>query len=65
MTGFPDIANVTPSDPLETALQLLATRDVNQLVVMDNGAPLGLLTRRDVLRVMETPQLLGNPPSRH
>jgi CBS domain-containing protein len=50
---------------LDTALQLLATRDVNQFVVMDNGTPLGLLTRRDVLRVMEISQFLGNPPSRH
>lgn len=64
MTKASEMATVSPSDPLETALQLLASRDVNQLVVMDNGVPLGLLTRSDVLRVMEISQLLGNPQSR-
>jgi Zn-dependent protease len=61
MTRASEVASISPSDPLEAALQLLATRDVNQLVVMENGVPLGLLTRRDVLRVMEISQILGNP----
>lgn len=60
MTKASDLATVSPSDPLESALQLLATRDVNQLVVMENGVPLGLLTRSDVLRVLEISRLLGN-----
>jgi len=63
MTKASDVASISPSDSLEAALQILASRDVNQLVVMENGAPLGLLTRRDVLRVMEISQILGNPRS--
>ncbi len=58
MTRAADVVAVSPDDPLEVALQKLISGDMNQLVVMDNGKAVGLLTRGDVLRVLEIAQLL-------
>ncbi len=60
MTRAPDVVAVSPSDPLETALERLTTNDVNQLVVLENGRPVGLLNRRDILSVLEISTLFPN-----
>ena len=57
MTRSPNVITVNPSDPLETALERLRTHDVNQLVVLENGQPVGLLSRRDILAVLEISEL--------
>ena len=53
MTRAAEVVTVGPDAPLEEALQLLASRDLNQLVVIANGVPVGLLARRDIVRVLE------------
>ena len=59
MTRTAEVATVGPEAPLEDALQLLATRDVNQLVVVANGVPVGLLARRDIVRVLEISRVIS------
>ena len=58
MTRAPDVITLTPDAPLEDGLRILAERGIDQLVVMECGKPVGLLTRAGVLRVMEVAQLL-------
>jgi Zn-dependent protease len=43
---------VTPDTPLQEAVALLAARDLNQVPVLRDGVPVGLLTRADVLRYL-------------
>jgi Zn-dependent protease/CBS domain-containing protein len=63
MTRASDVVAVSPNDPLEMALERLTANDVNQLVVLDNGQPVGLLNRRDILSVLEISELLPNRPA--
>jgi Zn-dependent protease/CBS domain-containing protein len=58
MTRAPEVVTVRPDDPLEGVLQKLAANDINQIVVMENGKPVGLITRRDILVVLEISELL-------
>ena len=58
MTRAEDALTLPPDAPLEEGLRILAQRNVHQLVVMDSGVPVGLLTRAGVLRVMEVAELL-------
>ena len=53
MTRAPDLITLEPDAPLEDGLDILASRDVKQLVVMEEGKPVGMLTREGVVRVME------------
>jgi Zn-dependent protease/CBS domain-containing protein len=57
MTQAPNVITVSPSDPLDKALEHLRGRDVNQLVVVEDGRPVGLLNRRDILAVLEISEL--------
>jgi CBS domain-containing protein len=41
---------VTPDDPLSSAAQFMADKDIGSLVVMDHGALAGMLTFREVIR---------------
>jgi CBS domain-containing protein len=61
MTRYADLAMVRPEDPLETALELLQKREVNQLPVVDDDgrSVLGLLTRAGILRFVDTRMKLG------
>jgi Zn-dependent protease len=61
MTRYADLAMVRPEDPLETALELLQQREVNQLPVVDDDgrSVLGLLTRAGILRFVDTRMKLG------
>ena len=59
MTRAAEVVTVGPDAPLEEALQLLASRDLNQLVVIANGVPVGLLARRDILRVLEISRIFS------
>ncbi len=58
MTRAPDLVTLSPEDPLEEGLRLLAQRNIRQLVVMESEKPVGMLTRAGVVRVMEVAQLL-------
>jgi Zn-dependent protease/CBS domain-containing protein len=63
MTRASDVITVRPDDPLESALQKLTANDINQLVVLENGKPAGLITRRDILVVLEISELLPDRAS--
>lgn len=54
-----DLAVVHPADDLARALRLLAERDLNQLLVMDEGALLGMLSRSSIIRYLQLREELG------
>jgi Zn-dependent protease len=61
MTRFPELVKVAPDDELDSALDVLQEKEVNQLpVVGDDGRTvLGLLTRAGILRLVDTRMKLG------
>jgi CBS domain-containing protein len=60
MTRYADLATVGPEDDVEDAMQLLQTREVNQLpVVLEGRSVVGMLTRAGVLRLIDTRLKLG------
>lgn len=61
MTKAQDAITLSPKDPLEKGLKLLADRNIQQAVVMEADVPVGVLTRAGVLRVMEISQLSPVP----
>lgn len=61
MTKSEDTVTLSPDDPLEKGLKLLADRNIQQAVVIEDDVPVGLLTRAGVLRVMEISQLSPVP----
>ena len=58
MTRAPDLITIAPDAPLEDSLDIFTASDVKQIVVMEDGKPVGLLTREGVIRVMEVALLL-------
>ncbi len=61
MTRFGDLATIGPDEPLADALRLIQEREVGQLPVIGEEArqPLGLVTRRGILRLIEARLKLG------
>ena len=61
MTRFGDLATIGPDEPLADALRLIQEREVGQLPVIGEEArqPLGLVTRRGILRLIEARMKLG------
>ena len=55
---------VGPEDDLDAALQLLAEHDVNQVLVLRQGALVGLLSRAEVIRYLQFRHELGIRPGR-
>jgi CBS domain-containing protein len=49
----------TPQQSLSDVLPLMVARDVNQLPVVDNGVPVGILSRDAVLQYLEVRRSLG------
>jgi Zn-dependent protease/CBS domain-containing protein len=54
MTPRRDLFTVTRSDDLATAAELMATRGVHQLPVVEGGRLFGLVTRADIVRLIQT-----------
>lgn len=54
-----EVATASPEQSLESAIAMMQKRDVNQLVVLQNGAMVGLLNRSTVLRQLEIRQALS------
>ena len=48
---------------LNDVLPLMASRDVNQLPVVQNGAPVGVVSRDGVMRYLEVQRSLGGDAS--
>ena len=63
MTPANQLATVPPSDSIEHALHLLASRDVNQLPVLRGRDFLGVITRADILGFIKVRQDIGGPPA--
>ena len=61
MTRFGDLATIGPDEPLADALRLIQEREVGQLPVMgsEDRSPLGIVTRRGILRLIEARMKLG------
>ncbi|MBW3612648.1 MAG: site-2 protease family protein [Chloroflexi bacterium] len=61
MTRYDELATTRPDVPLIDALKLLQERDVGQLpVVEDDGRnPIGMVSRRGILRLLEARMKLG------
>lgn len=57
MTRVSDLVTLAPDTPLKEGLDHFVRRGVDLAVVVDNGKPVGLLSRQDVLRVMAISQL--------
>jgi Zn-dependent protease len=58
MTRSP-LESVNENDDLNGALRILASKGLNQIPVMGNGQLVGLLSRADVIRYLQTRQELG------
>ena len=50
---------VTPQQSLNDVLPLMAGRDVNQLPVVQNGIPVGIVSRDAIMRYLEVRRSLG------
>jgi Zn-dependent protease len=61
MTRYGDLATIGPDAPLLDALRLIQEREVGQLPVIDGDGrhPVGLVTRRGILRLIEARTKLG------
>ncbi len=61
MTRYGDLATIGPDEPLAEALRLIQEREVGQLPVIGDEArqPLGLVTRRGILRLIDARMKLG------
>ncbi len=60
MTRFADLAIIAPDAPLADALRVVQERDVGQLPVVEDGRqPVGMVTRRGILRLIEARMKLG------
>ena len=46
------VLTVTPDTPLEAAIQQFAENRLSSLVVVDQGKPVGIITERDLLRLL-------------
>ncbi|MDA0989008.1 MAG: CBS domain-containing protein [Chloroflexi bacterium] len=58
MRRVPQVITAEPDEPLEVALRRMLSHDIRQLVVMRGTKAIGLLSRGDVLRVLEIAQVL-------
>jgi Zn-dependent protease len=61
MTRYADLATIRSDAPLADALRAIQEREVGQLPVVDDDArtPVGLVTRRGILRLIEARMKLG------
>ena len=57
MTRVSDLVTLAPDTPLKDGLEHFVRGGVDLVVVVENGTPVGLLSRQDVLRVMVISQL--------
>ncbi|MDP8922243.1 MAG: site-2 protease family protein [Chloroflexota bacterium] len=55
----PPLKTIEPRQDLSKALDMLVREDVNQVLVVENGAVLGLLSRGDVMRFLQMRHDLG------
>jgi CBS domain-containing protein len=54
-----NLYTVTPEDNVNTAMQLIARHDINQVLIKAEGKCAGMLTRADIIRYVQMSQELG------
>ena len=59
MTPAAELRVIAPTDDVTAALQVMAEHDFHQLPVVENGHLVGLLTRNELIRYLQTSQELG------
>ncbi len=61
MTRYADLATIGPDAPLADALRLIQEREVGQLPVVDGDGrnPIGMVSRRGILRLIDARMKLG------
>lgn len=47
-----DVVTVAPTAPLGSAIDVLAARNIGAVVVVEAGQPVGILSERDVIRIL-------------
>jgi Zn-dependent protease/CBS domain-containing protein len=55
----PPLKTIGPREEAGRALKMLIEQDVNQLLVVDNGAIVGMLSRADIMRFLQLREELG------
>ena len=45
-----DVVTVTPTDPVRSAIGKMLEHDIGSVIVVEDGAPVGIFTERDVTR---------------
>ena len=58
MTGLASLVTTSPSTSLREAADVLASHDFEQLPVVEDGRPLGAITRADIMREFQTREAL-------
>lgn len=58
------IYSVAPADGLNSAMRLLTRHDLNQVLVLEEGRLVGILSRADVICYLQLSQELGMKPGR-
>jgi predicted transcriptional regulator len=66
MTGLGAIVTTSPGTSLREAADVLAQHEFDQLPVVEDGRPLGAITRADVMRELQVREALdlGERPTR-
>jgi CBS domain-containing protein len=54
MTKVDRLHAVSPDEDLRQVLQLMAQQDINQVPVVEDGHLLGMISRADILRLIQT-----------
>ena len=58
MAGEP-LRTVLPEDDISSAMRSIAEHDINQVLVVHQRQPVGLLNRADIIRHLQVTQELG------
>jgi len=54
------LTQLSPSDKLTTAIDLMVSRRVSCILVTENNIPIGIITERDLVKVLHNPQAHQN-----
>ncbi|HKY26365.1 MAG TPA: CBS domain-containing protein [Pyrinomonadaceae bacterium] len=54
-----NVVTVNENDPIKRVLELVLKHDVNRIPVVSEGKPVGIVARRDLLRMMKDQQALA------
>jgi len=55
-----DVVSLPPSQSVYTAMKLMNDRRISSLVIEENGSPTGIITERDLLRLIRSKRKLQN-----